>query len=117
MTTIKSYTDLPQSKRLAEFLPIESADYFHAPDAGVVVTEPYKLKEDDETIITGYKGAVPCWSLTALLELIPNYQLQTQDNGIGILFGHKKGFEEVTAKCPLDACVAMIEKLHELKML
>lgn len=68
---MKSYTDIEQSKKLAEILPIESADYFHAPDAGVVVTEPYKLNLGDETVITAYKGAIPCWSLAALLELMP----------------------------------------------
>ena len=29
MTTIKSYTDLQQSKKLAEILPLESADMWH----------------------------------------------------------------------------------------
>jgi len=28
MTTIKSYTDIEQSRKLAEFLPLESADGF-----------------------------------------------------------------------------------------
>ena len=46
---MKSYTDIEQSKKLAEILPLESADYFHAPDAGIVVTEPYKFNEDDVT--------------------------------------------------------------------
>lgn len=111
MTTIKSYTDLDQSRKLAEFLPLESADGFYAEN--VIITEPFITYLNGERNIPAYKGAIPCWSLAALLELIPNYQLQTQDNGIGILFGHKKGFEEVTAKCPIDACVAMIEKLYE----
>ena len=32
MATIKSYTDLSQSKKLAEILPLESADILHCID-------------------------------------------------------------------------------------
>lgn len=87
MATIKSYTDISQSKKLAKILPLESADMFHAPDAGIVVTEPYKLNEDDETFITAYKGAIPCWSLAALLSVLPKIHglkpiIDLEDNSI-----------------------------------
>ena len=87
MATIKSYTDIEQSKKLEEILPLESADYFHAPDAGIVVTEPYKLNEDDETVITAYKGAIPCWSVGALLNVAPKDEQAT----VCVCFGGYQG--------------------------
>jgi hypothetical protein len=119
MATIKSYTDLEQSKKLAEILPLESADYFHAPDAGVVVTEPYKLSEGDETVITAYKGAIPCWSLAALLGVLPRIEglKPVLDLDINYIQYHSDIDLCATADNPVDACVAMIEKLHELNLL
>ena len=126
MATIKSFTSLEQSRKLAEFLPLESADYFHAPDAGVVVTEPYKLKEDDETVITAYKGAVPCWSLAALLSILP--KIGSEEPIIQKLYYVSNPVERYICQYsitnitgeydnPVDACYEMILKLHELKML
>lgn len=62
---MKSYTDLEQSKKLAEILPLESADMRYTPFGD---THPWvwdgKLLEKD---------SVPCWSLTALLGDLPEY--------------------------------------------
>ena len=122
MATIKSYTDIEQSKKLEEILPLESADYFHAPDAGIVVTEPYKLNEDDETVITAYKGAIPCWSLAALLNVLQRIDIEkeicsddTYDYRVKAYIGD--GYIGDWYDNPVDACVAMIEKLHELNLL
>ena len=41
MATIKSYTDLEQSKKLAEILPLESADMFLALNGLVPVMSKY----------------------------------------------------------------------------
>lgn len=68
---IKSFADIEQCRMLSEFLPLETADCYHAVDAGVVVTSPYITKTDDETLVPGYKGAIPCWSLSALLDILP----------------------------------------------
>ena len=61
MATIKSYTDLEQSKKLAEILPLESADMMH-----------------DRLIVIPFNDGslTPCWSLAALLKLIPSYIIQ-----------------------------------------
>lgn len=69
----KAYTDIEQSKGLAEILPIESADMwwsknfiYYNPTAVIGISAEYsnvytyKFGEDD----------IPCWSLAALLELI-----------------------------------------------
>jgi len=61
---MKSYTDIEQSRKLAEILPIESANMCWVTDEieplwGVVKSEP----NDDFDVIH-------CWSLAALLEVI-----------------------------------------------
>jgi hypothetical protein len=67
MATIKSYTDLEQSKKLAEILPIESADNYYSwhDERYYVVNKdcpyPYSLKEK-----------IPCWSLAVLMQLLPS---------------------------------------------
>lgn len=65
----------------------------------------------------GYDDDIPCWSLAALLDVLPNYQLQTQDDGIGLLCSCNGKFNIITEDNAVDACVAMIEKLHELNLL
>ena len=72
MATIKSYTDLEQSKKLAEILPLESADMvlwgkdFKSVCADIHAQEFMKGLE--------YKkmNYVPCWSLAALMNLLPS---------------------------------------------
>ena len=66
---MKAYTDLEQSKKLAEILPRESADMLYVYDRHLD-----KLYGDTPYVI-GYKALnenvdIPCWSLAALLEII-----------------------------------------------
>ena len=116
METIKSYTDLSQSKTLSKILSPESADMHFVNDkhAGCV---PYLEMTDGSNPWLKGTNISPCWSLSALLGVLPNYQLQTQDDGIGILCSCNGKFNIVTANNPVDACVAMIVKLHEQKLL
>lgn len=72
---MKSYTDIEQSKRLAEILPIESADccYFVAKETGVVIPTPgffdiKGLKKEEKFL--NEVTFIPCWSLAALLEVM-----------------------------------------------
>lgn len=113
---MKSYTDREQSRKLAEILPLESADYCWGIDDETLHynNSPYPCAWKDYTCKEYY---IPCWSLAALLSVLPNYQLQTQDDGIGILCSCNGKFNITTADNPVDACVAMIEKLHELNLL
>lgn len=70
----KICTDINQSQKLIELgIDINTADMYHAPDANVIVAEPYIMKTEDETLIPAYKGAIPAWSLAALLKLMPPY--------------------------------------------
>lgn len=82
---MKSYTDLEQSKKLAEILPIESADgfweyhdkwrsegdewegYEDYPRAEPYLEYTRKKNEWKED-----KSDVPCWSLAALMKLLPS---------------------------------------------
>ena len=65
---MKAYTDIEQSKKLAEILPIESADMAwekHTNAEPHVTVKPWTTK--GESI-----GAhvLPCWSLAALLDIL-----------------------------------------------
>ena len=137
MATIKSYTDLEQSKKLAEILPTESADMYYFLDptpAGNIyhIVTPQidfgvKTKEPEYN-----KGDIPCWSLAALLEQLPYevcdddgnsvyLQINKEDDVYQLLYTDPYGdFESIETdryEHFVDACVAMIEKLHELNLL
>ena len=136
MATIKSYTDIEQSKKLAEMLPLESADMYY----------PWYIEEDGDTIESGHristpnigdfithkvnKMILPCWSLAALRNLLPvaikvnenTYLFESHNtfdkswvyryyNEDDVSYLYCKDTNEV------DACVAMIEKLHESNLL
>lgn len=92
MPTMKAYTDLEQSKKLAIFLPPDSADmeYLTIKKTGSLVgTVPF-VKDDSEVENSAYShtyNRIACWSLAALLELIPPYLGEFKD---GIDFGFSK---------------------------
>lgn len=66
------WTTLEEAKQLVDAgLPVETADMYWALDADTVVPTSYITKTDDETLIPAYKGAIPCWSLGALVQLLP----------------------------------------------
>lgn len=150
MATIKSYTDLQQSKKLAEFLPLESADMYYQyvlPKSGKIKHNPKignpvnALKWYNKGYTTSGKKpitldeyCIPCWSLAALLGVLPNNKHITTTLSRG---GWKiepveyidKWFCEyededspsknfsVSADNPVNACYEVIIKLYELKML
>jgi hypothetical protein len=123
MATIKSFTDLEQSKRLAEILSIESADHYyswHDKQYYVVNKDcpyPYSLKE-----------RIPCWSLAALLSVLPDkihldnetYHLNFNKDEVKYLGSITwDGQKCISSKADtiVDACYEMIEKLHERNLL
>jgi hypothetical protein len=118
---MKSYTDLSQSKKLAEFLPLKSADMFYNPRPSNEI--PYVGNAN--TVLL----QVPCWSLAALFSIIPKqiniiHVLQTDigEDYFSIWYdelcygGHTK-LPDITMENPVDACYEMIIKLHELKLI
>ena len=110
MATIKSYTDLEQSKKLAEILPLESADmYYINGSVGKIHIGEWRNNVHDE-------DDLPCWSLTALLGVLPNENMLVKTTD-GEYYCLAKDVMTKHYDNPIDACVDMIEKLHELKML
>lgn len=98
MTTIKSFTSLEQSKRLAEFL--KGADMSWAGNGfGKPYARTIPCKGDPEEIC-------PCWSLTALLEQMPCVLLESsRDNHYRIFWEDK--FSE-WHESAVDACVELL---------
>ena len=123
MATIKSHTDLSQSKKLAKILPLESADMSYSYNFDDSVYNLRAVSYSD-WIIPKYaesnkiKQVIPCWSLAALLSVLPIPSLH-QTEGKRWYCNAEPNRLYFSNHCdnPIDACVAMIEKLHELKML
>ena len=108
---MKSYTDLEQAKKLAEFLPIESADMYYNLGESILPNVIYGGHND-------FKCYLPCWSLASLMDVLER----------GILFKTPQGwacqtyieYKAITSDYynnPIDTCVVMIEKLHKQKLL
>lgn len=112
---MKAFTDIQQSKKLAEFLPLESADMCYCNDGTSIKIDATSYSVD----VTKWKKylveLIPCWSLASLLNVMPSVTLDSSDNHHYRLFC-KERFSEWHDN-PIDACVAMIEKLNELKIL
>ena len=117
---MKSYTDLEQSKKLTEILPLESADmaYYFMKDSGHLVNPtPFVLDGTEEDGMFTYLN---CWSLAALLGVLdfPSLTQINENEWEVCIFDHDNdGYIEKIASNPIDACYEMILKLHELKML
>lgn len=116
MATIKSFTSLEQSKILAKILPIESADMYYEPSAGFR-TEPSEAKFGD--IEYAHPRSIRCWSLAALLSVLPANKLEKQFDGkwwfsVYLPSGQHKSHKHDN---PIDACYEIIVRLNELKLL
>ena len=140
---MKSYTDLEQSKKLAEILPVESADMYyeyvlprsnklkHIPSIGNPVEalewynkgythfgkEPLSLKE----------YCIPCWSLAALFGVLPlEIETHKQTDEYKIYYYVESYMKRMGKEIYLsterhenlvDACYEMILKLHEQNLI
>ena len=117
---MKSYTDLEQSRKLAEFLLLESADMCYKcieDDPYDIVCKPYSewKKEYKGLLIRGDANVIPCWSLAALLDVLPYPSLHKTYLGWRCDSYNKEGTTcEIgeDKNNSVDACVAMIEKLY-----
>lgn len=105
---MKSYTDIEQSRKLAEILPIESADMYYA--CGATAPDIMIGSKQD------YRCYTMCWSLVALLDYISaNFHINIKylDN-----YWELDCRVQVTYNKELiDACVEMIIKLKEKDLL
>ena len=120
---MKSYTNLKQSRKLAEFLPLESADMYYNVDSYGILTTP-------EVLITSVvrKKDIPCWSLAALLSTLPSvikrngkrmFLTLEKAGAYNLYYKSPNRLDELweTKEEPIDAYYEMIINLHELKLL
>ena len=125
MATIKSYTDLSQSKKLAEILPLESADmcWQKIYDENHLLSD-YRIELLPFRLYSGL--GVPAWSLVALLDILPilerkGYQKAKPRLLYGVITNKwivdSHFYTTGVYDNQIDACVDMIIKLHELKKL
>ena len=139
MATIKSYTDLEQSKKLAEILPLESADMSYTWDFDdeqyYISIEKFsnwrvpKYAESEK-----HKQAIPCWSLAALMDSLPNNEhisttvsrggwsiepIDYMPNTWWCEYEDNEDYTELSTSADnqTDACYEMIIKLYEQKLL
>lgn len=123
---MKSYTDLDQSRKLAGILLFESADMYWWSTS----LRYYIEAMDDGDFVENRD--IRAWSLAALLEEIPeiiNFDDDESDYALEILkesdlyylsYGNPLEGDKLNIEPQenfVDACVAMIEKLHELNLL
>lgn len=142
---MKSYTDLEQSKKLAEILTLESADMWWAERyAGQVMANgQYIVEEKPVYYLSLTKPSdgnysqdtvkdIPCWSLASLLEQLDDeitddngndYNLTIVKEGLQYQlyyhdsWGQVEDIETDYYDDLVDACVEMIIKLHKLDLL
>ena len=112
---MKSYIDIEQSKKLAKILPLESADMHY-----VLVDSEKNLYSAGLDKYIGILPHYPAWSLVALFDILPkiiNNETLFIETSASLWHIGYRNIYTARADNPIDACVAMIEKLHELKML
>ena len=128
MATIKSFTSVEQSKVLSKILPLDSADMYW--DYDVQKHEHYLMVMDDQFDDT----CIRAWSLAALYNILPNSEYITTTLSRGAWKLKTREFIDkwyceyedendpwnattISASNPVDACVEMVIKLHELNLL
>ena len=139
---MKSHTDLEQSKKLAEILPIEGADHHYVRKTCDSMGNPVDGKwsipkygnpnsSHANYMVMGFMNyeIISCWSLAALFNVIPKHikdynvlRIDISENDFAIWydevgFGVNNDLPDITADNPIDACVEMILKLYEQKLL
>lgn len=128
---MKLCTDLKQSKRLAKFLPHESADLWWAERyAGRMENWEYIVEEKPVYYLSFTKPSennysqdtikdIPSWSLVALFRMLPKSAYLEKGSSTE-LYRLTLPVELISSDWnlePVDACYEMILKLNELKML
>lgn len=117
---MKAYTDIEQSKKLAEILPIETADMCYRITAynpnDTHVYQPY-------CFVKTLESDIPCWSLAALLSIFstPRLMLDEQEDGWrGWFVSHYTDdyrYDSYYRDEPVDACYNLILQLKEKNLL
>jgi hypothetical protein len=130
MATIRSYTTIEQSRKLAEILPLESADMFYPTkskyEGKIIGLLDVPLYIGSDGFVDTEMGEIYAWSIDALLNYLSEIKPQVYtpvlfpSESKWILqfaeYSHGNVYE-VSCDNPIDACVVMIEKLKELNLL
>lgn len=120
---MKAYTGRYQSKKLAEILPLDSADMSYTLDfdSGMyrISTTSYKgwIVPKYAESYKGLAQVIPCWSLAALLKELPETMLGKDNDGYVVMVETMGSGLTTFASNPVDACYEMIIKLKERKLL
>jgi hypothetical protein len=125
---MKSHTDINQSKKLAEILPLETADMFLAINGKLPVMSKYIL----DGFVTADATAIPCWSLAALLDVLESeidgengetYKLNIEKDGTwwdiwySEEYNEENPIETTSSEELIDVCYEMILELKKRKLL
>lgn len=122
MAQIKSYADISQSKKLTEILPIESADmyYMEASYNNYTIGVLQRMERDMLLKQAEYYKMLPCWSLSALLGVLPktiNHETLFIETSPALWhIGYRNVYTARTDN-PVDACYELVLKLNELNLL
>ncbi len=117
---VRGYTTIEQSKKLLELgLDPSTADMMYR-EYETVIGDDYGYAYKIQPFYSSNIDDIPCWSLAALLDVLPEPELiQTSESKWLIRCWTKNrnpwsvgGYEN-----PIDACYEMILKLHELNLL
>jgi hypothetical protein len=117
---MKSYTDLEQSKILAKILKLESADMCYIKGKAQLGFLYEEYKEFGDSVLQGYE---PCWTLVALLRVLPQTVrlVGTSKDSYWYCECVSANNQEYagfgSADNPIDACYDMIIKLYKLNLL
>lgn len=119
---MKSFTDIEQSKKLAEILPLESADMYWWPTS---IRYYIDANEDDD--FNEDEGHIRAWSLAALLDAIPlEIETHKQSDGYKTYYYVESYMKHIGKDISLsterhenlvDACYEMVFKLKEMDLL
>lgn len=116
---MKAYTDLLQSKKLAKILPLDSADMGYIPsaeddDGNTLYTAEFKSE------IIFDEVCIPCWSLAALLNVLPYPSLHKTFSGWRCDSYNKEGKSCILGESSdnlIDACYTTIVELKERNLI
>lgn len=136
---MKAFTDIEQSKKLAEILPIESADMHYVRKThdfrGNPVDGKWSYPEYGNPnskhagyVVQNFESyeKIPCWSLAALLNYFREIdffpEIDADEHSVTMSIDYYDEDEgkllipvhniEVKAENFIDACYEMVEKLH-----
>lgn len=127
---MKSYTDIEQSKKLVEILPLESADHHYVRKTcdfmGNAIdgewSQPKYGNPNSKYAnyivqnFTTYE-TIPCWSLAALLDQFEDTAGLAKDYGLWFCYDNRKSYCTKHYDNPINACVEMIYKLKETDLI